>query len=106
MSDELGDFFALPAYKPEEALVALRRSLRECRPLTEQGTGTPVRFTWRGLPAIELARTEGAATLSVALAKRPSQRPDWARRTLASSAEQRQWLDDVRRALKRWDDED
>lgn len=106
MPDDLGDFFAMPAYKPDEALVTLRRALRECRPLVEQSGSTPVRFTWQGLPAIELARTEGAPTLSVALVKRPAQRPDWVRRPLASSAEQRQWLDEVRRALARWDHDD
>jgi hypothetical protein len=29
MSDDLGDFFALPAFKPDEALVKLRRDLRK-----------------------------------------------------------------------------
>ena len=36
MSDDLGDFFAPPAFKPDEALVGLRRQLRDLRVLAER----------------------------------------------------------------------
>ena len=105
-TDDLGDFFALPPFKPDEALVKLRRDLREIKALQEQGSGALVRLAWRGLPVLELALAEGAPTLSVALAKRPAQRPEWQRRTLATSTEVRQWLEEVRRAVRRWDDDE
>lgn len=107
MSDDLSGFFALPPFKADEALVKLRRDLRELKALAEKGTGQPVRLEWKGLPVIELGMQAGdKPALAVALAKKPSQRPDWLRQTLASSAEVRKWLDEVKRSLKRWDDED
>lgn len=107
MSEELSDFFALPPFKADEALVKLRRDLRELKPLAEKGTGDLVRFEWKGLPVIELTlvATDKPA-LAVSLAKRPSQRPEWRKQTLAASAEVRKWLDEVKRSLKQWDDED
>lgn len=107
MSDEPSDFFALPPFKADEALVKLRRDLRELKPLVEKGTGSLVRFEWKSLPAVELSLAQGdKPALAVALAKRPSQRPEWGKHTLTSSAEVRKWLDEVKRSLKRWDDED
>lgn len=107
MSEDLSDFFALPPFKADEALVKLRRDLRELKPLVEKGTGELVRFEWKGLPVIELSLQSGdKPALAVSLAKKPSQRPDWLKQTLASSAEVRKWLDELKRSLKRWDDED
>ena len=107
MSDELSDFFALPAFQPDEALVKLRRDLRELKPLQEQGGGgTPARFALKGLTVIELQVAPDAPAIQVRQAKRPSQRPEWTTHTLSSSAEVRKWIDGVRLALKRWDDED
>lgn len=108
MSDELSDFFAPPPFKADEAMVKLRRDLRELKPLVEKGTGSPIRFEWKGLPVIELSVSASSdkPALAVSLAKRPSQRPEWLKQTLASSAEVRKWLDELRRSLKRWDDED
>jgi len=107
MSDEPSDFFALPPFKADEALVKLRRDLRELKPLLEKGTGALVRFEWKSLPAIELSLAVGdKPALAVSLAKKPSQRPDWTKQTLASSADVRKLLDEVKRSLKRWDDED
>lgn len=107
MSDDLSDFFALPPFKADEALVKLRRDLRELKALSEKGTGDLVRFEWKSAPAIELSLAQGdKPALAVSLAKRPSQRPEWRKQTLASSAEVRKWLDEVKRSLKRWDDED
>jgi len=107
MSEDLSDFFALPPFKADDALVKLRRDLRDLKPLTEKGTGELVRFEWKGLPAIELSLQQGEKpALAVSRAKKPSQRPDWLKQTLASSADVRKWLDELKRCLKRWDDED
>lgn len=106
MSNELGDFFALPAFKPDEAGVKLRRDLREFKALSEQGTGEVLRLAWRGLPVIEVQRVAGELALAASLAKVPSMRPDWQRRQLKSSGDVRLWLDEVRRALLRWGDDD
>jgi hypothetical protein len=108
-SEGLPDFFALPPFKADEALVKLRRDLRELKALSEKGTGAVVRLEWKALPAIELSLDSGAdgkPVIAASLAKKPSQRPEWARQKLASSAEVRKWLDGVKLSLKRWDDED
>ncbi|MEK8086213.1 hypothetical protein WNB94_07355 [Aquabacterium sp. A3] len=107
MSDELSDFFALPPFKADEALVKLRRDLRELKSLQEQGSGaTPARFALKGVTVIELQRAPEATAIQARVAKRPSPRPEWVVHTLGSSAEVRKWLDGVRLAVKRWDDED
>lgn len=112
MSDELSDFFALPPFKADEALVQLRRQLRELKPLQEQGTGPVTRIAFKGLPVIELQLLDAAGApsgkpaIQAALAKRPSSRPEWGRSTLDSSAAVRKWLDEVKRQLPRWSDED
>jgi hypothetical protein len=105
MSDDLGDFFALPAFKPDEALVKLRRDLRERKPLQEQGSGSPVvRFGLKGITVVELSVADGA--IQCAVAKRVSQRPEWQCSALKSSAEVRKALDTITAQLKRWEDED
>ena len=109
-SEGASDFFALPPFKAEEALVKLRRDLRELKSLAEKGTGQPIRFEWKAMPVIELSvdeeGPEGKPAITAAVAKRPSQRPEWTRQKLASSAEVRKWLEQLRLSLKRWDDED
>jgi len=110
-SGDLSGFFALPPFKADEALVKLRRDLRALKPLVEKGTPAAPRFEWKAMSVIELSLDasgagEGKPTIAVATAKRPSQRPDWVRQKLSSSAEVRKWLDGVKLSLKRWDDED
>lgn len=106
MSDDLGDFFALPAFKPQEALVGLRRQLRELKPLAEKTGTEPHRFELRGLPVIELSLDDGDTAIRARWAQRLSQRPDWRQTLLKSSAEVRRFADDMKRQLTRWEDED
>lgn len=110
MTDELSDFFALPPFKADEALVQLRRDLRALKPLVEQGSGAHVIFTWRGLPVVELSAAEpneaGQPVIRLRQARRPSQRPEWVPHTLCASAEVRKWLEQFKLSLRRWDDED
>ncbi len=98
-----GDDFlsaAQPPFKPEEALVQLRRQLRDLRALSEQGAF----FQLQGIPVIEL-RAEGPQLLA-RLARRPSRQSEWDRQLLGASADTRRFLDEVKRRLVRWNDED
>ena len=83
MSDDLGDFFALPPFKPDEALVQLRRQLKELK-LQEQPGSTPHRFALKGVVVAELQVSADATKPAVAAAvvKRPLQRPEWVRQQL------------------------
>jgi hypothetical protein len=95
----MDDFFAPPPFKPDDALVQLKRALRELRPLTERGNG----FELQGLRVIELS-VDGAS-LQARVAKRPARSPDWETRTLKNSADVRQFTDNIKRRLGRWSDE-
>jgi hypothetical protein len=95
----MDDFLALPPFRPEEALVQLKRSLRELRPLVERGDG----FELQGQPVLRLA-AEGSA-IRAGLVRRPARSPEWDERTLADAAQVRDFTDEVRRRLARWSDE-
>ncbi|AKJ31498.1 hypothetical protein [Caldimonas brevitalea] len=95
----MDDFFTPPPFKPAEALVQLKRSLRETRPLAERGEG----FDFQGQRVIELALD--GAVLSAKLAKRPARSPDWETRALTTAAQVRQFVDEVKRRVERWGDE-
>ena len=107
MSDDLGDFFALPPFKPDEALVQLRRQLKELK-LQEQAGIAPHRFALKGVVVAELQVSSDAARPGVAAAvvKRPLQRPEWVRQTLDSRDAVRKWLDALKRQLASWTDDD
>ena len=88
-----------PAFKPAEALVQLKRSLRELK-LAERGEG----FEFKARRVVELkAESE---QLVVRLAKRPALSPEWETKTLKSAAEVRHFVDEVRRRLPRWEQDD
>ena len=96
MSDE---FFAAPVFKPAEALITLKRQLRDLRPLTERGNG----FDVRGQAVIELAATD--TTIEARLAKRPARSPQGQAHTLKGSPDVRRFVDTVKQHLARWSDE-
>ena len=100
----MDDFFAPPAFKPDEALMALRRQLRESRSLSERGDPRQPRFEWRGLPAVELRADAGV--LVARWVDKPLRSPAWKEKRLASSADVRSFAEEVKRCLRRWDDED
>jgi hypothetical protein len=93
MSD---DFFAAPPFKPAEALQALKRSLRDLRPLAERGNG----FELGGKRVIELQAE--ATTLVAKLAKRPAITPEWETLVLKNSADVRKCVDEAKKRLARW----
>ena len=107
MSDDLGDFFALPPFKPDEALVQLRRQLKELK-LQEQPGSTPHRFALKGVVVAELQVSANATKPAVAAAvvKRPLQRPEWVRQQLDSRDAVRKWIDAYKRQLASWTDDD
>jgi hypothetical protein len=98
MSDD--DFgFAPPAFKPEEALVALRRSLRDLK-LAERGNGLEL----RGRRVVEL--TADSTGISARVARKLALTPEWDTRVLRSAGDVRKLLDEVRKRLERWQHED
>ncbi|HEX6706343.1 MAG TPA: hypothetical protein VF169_16405 [Albitalea sp.] len=95
----MDDSFAPPPFKPAEALLQLKRSLREQKPLAERGEG----FELQGMRVIEL--DSDASTITVRLAKRQSRTPEWDRVVLKNSADVRKCVDEVRKRLARWTEE-
>jgi len=98
MSEEWG--FAAPAFKVDEALVRLRRDLREAG-LVERG-GV---FERRGTAIARVAA--GVGVVDAAIVERPSRRsPQWRARTLASGAQVRDFVDLVKKQLGAWSQDD
>lgn len=98
--DDGSDFgFALPAFKPEDALQAVQRAARDLK-LTARGAG----FELRGKPVLQ-AGVEGDA-LQVRLARKLAMTPEWDRQTVRNAAEQRKLIDELKKRLARWDQED
>jgi hypothetical protein len=96
MSD---DFFAPPAFKPDEALQRLRRDLRELGLSEREG-----RFERRGTP-IARAAVDGA-TLKVAIVRTPSRTPQWIEKTLKDGAQLRDFVALLKKNLSGWSDVD
>jgi hypothetical protein len=91
--------FAPPPFKPAEALIALRRALRDLG-LVERGTG----FELRGKRVLELS-TEGD-TIRARIARRVMLTPEWDSQVLTGAADTRKLLDEVKKRLARWERED
>lgn len=96
MSDD--DFgFAPPPFDAAAAREQLRRALRDCK-LAERGAG----FDLRGMRVVEVALGEGGA-IDARLARRLALTPEFDRRRIASAADQRKFVDEVRKRLARWE---
>jgi len=97
MSD---DFFAPPAFDPDEALQRLKRELRALG-LTERAG----QFERRGIAIARAAVADQA--LAAARVKRPSRSsPEWQPRVLKSGADLRDFVADLKRRLAGWGDRD
>lgn len=94
----MDEFFAAPPFQADEALLTLKRALRDLR-LSERGNG----FEWKAQRILE-ATVEGQ-TIAVKLAKRPLASPEFETLTITSSAQLRQLTDELKRRLARWSDE-
>jgi hypothetical protein len=98
MSDDFGGF-APPAFKPDDALLQLKRSLRDLK-LAERGNG----FELRVKRVVELA-VDGAQ-IGARLARRLAITPQWDTQAVKSAADQRKLVDEVKKRLARWEQED
>jgi len=93
------DFFVAPPFKPSEALLTLKRQLRDAG-LAERGA----EFELKGRAVIELAA--GDTTIEAHLVKRPGHVPEWDAYVLKTSADVRKFVDEVRKRLKRWTEDE
>jgi hypothetical protein len=96
--DDIGGF-APPPFNPANALQQLQRSLRDLR-LAPRGTA----FELRGRRVLELV--EDGAVLQARVARKPALTPEFDRIQVASTADQRKLLDEVKKRLARWEHED
>jgi hypothetical protein len=97
-ADDFG--FAPPAFKPVEALVLLKRQLRDLKPLAERGA----RYEIKGRPVIELATND--THIEARLARRPATSPEWSAEQLASAPDVRRFVDTVKKRLQQWEREE
>jgi glutamine synthetase adenylyltransferase len=92
--------FALPPFKAEEALVQLKRTLRDLK-LAERSGG----FELKGRRLVELAAE--STHICARLVRRPALTPEWeSAAQLKSAADVRRFVDELRRRLARWETED
>jgi hypothetical protein len=91
--------FASPPFNTDNALVAIKRALRDMK-LAERGNA----YEMRGKRVVELA-VEGGA-INARLARRLMLTPEWDRAVVKSAADQRKLLDDVKKRLGKWESEE
>jgi hypothetical protein len=94
------DDAAAAPFVPDQALVQLKRALRELRQLNERGN----RYELKGLVVLELECSEHA--LTARLAKRPARTPEWERFTLGANPDLRRFGDEIKKRLARWTDDE
>ena len=95
----VNDLFAPPEFRPDTALLQLKRSLRALRPLAERGDG----FEVEGKRVVELRGD--ASFITVRLARRLSRQPEWDTQVLKNGADVRKCVDEVKKRLARWTEE-
>ena len=94
-----GDFFALPPFKPDQALIQFKRFLRDIKTLVERGKG----YAFQGVTVLELSADE--SVLDLRLARKLSNSPDWDNLSCRNQVEVRRAQDEIKRRLVRWADE-
>lgn len=100
-SEELGGFEP-PPFKAQDALVALKRQLRDLK-LAERNGGQF--YELKGKRIVEIAGSD-AASMTARVVKRPQLTPEWVTHTLTSSADVRKFHDALKANLARWGDDD
>lgn len=91
--DDIG--FAPPPFKPDEALLQIKRSLRDMK-LTERGSG----FELRGKRVAELS--SDGRDINGRLARTLALTPQWDAVSIRSAADQRKFIDEIKKRLARW----
>ena len=98
--DDDSDFgFASPPFKPEDALQTIKRALRDMK-LAERGNA----FELRGKRVLEI--TAEADALRVRIARKLALTPEWDRLSVRNASDQRKLIDDVKKRLARWAQEE
>ncbi len=96
--DDLGGF-APPPFQPEDALAQIKRSLRDLK-LAERGNS----FELRGKRVVELSLD--SSSISAKLARKLALTPQWDTLEVANTTAQRKLVDEVKKRMARWDQED
>ena len=91
--------FAPPPFNAEQSLLQLQRAMRDQK-LAGRGTA----FELRGKAVVDLQRKDDA--IAVRLARRLALTPEWDTFTVKTAADQRKLIDEVKRRLARWLEED
>jgi hypothetical protein len=99
MPDDDNWGFAPPPFNAEQSLQQLQRALRDLK-LGARGNG----FELRGKAVVEFEVESDAVAARVA--RRLMLTPEWDRFTVKSAADQRKLIDEVKKRLARWADED
>lgn len=99
MSEEESWGLATPPFRAEESLVQLKRSLRDLG-LAERSGG----FEFEAKRALEFELQEGA--IAIRLAKRLIRTPEFDKFAIKSGADQRKLLDELKKRLARWKEEE
>jgi hypothetical protein len=98
MSDD--DFgFAAPLFKPDDALVQIKRSLRDLK-LNERGSA----FDLRGKRVLELSIN--GAQIHARIARKLALTPEFDKVVVAQANDQRKLIDEIKKRLARWDKEE
>jgi hypothetical protein len=87
--------FAPPPFKPDAALLQLKRSLRDLK-LAERGNG----FELRGKRVAELS--VDTAAINAHLARTLALTPQWDAMVIRSATDQRKFVDEIKKRLARW----
>ncbi|MEO8279855.1 MAG: hypothetical protein ABI564_09200 [Ideonella sp.] len=98
MSDETFGFVS-PPFKPDEALERLKRELRALGLSEREGA-----FERRSLLMARAVIADGKITASIA--RSPARSPEWRTRSLASSADLRDFVADLKKSMAQWSDRD
>jgi len=99
MSNDDSFGFAPPPFNADNALLTLKRALRDLK-LAERGNA----YEMRGKRVVEL--TVDGATINARLARRLMLTPEWDRVSVGSAEQQRKLIDEVKKRLSRWESEE
>ena len=91
--------FVLPPFSPEDALMTVRRTLRDFK-LSERGNG----FELRGKRMLEISAEADA--LQIRLARKLALTPEWDRFNVRNANDLRKFTDEVKKRLARWAQEE